>query len=87
MPDLATSLLRSLVDRATAFGGYIRSLDSANAGSDRGFTLALRMYSRFSQLLIRQVQSDWDLSTTDKDRHTAVLSATRKFFAKRGLVR
>lgn len=82
MPDYATSLLRSLEDRATAFGNYVRSLQSSQARTDIGFSLALEMYARYADLLTRQLEQDWELARTPRQRLAAVLSWTEEFFAK-----
>lgn len=82
MPDYSTALLRSLIDRASALGSYVRTLQSKNSRSDRGFSIALEMYYRYTQLLIRQVETDWAETTDVKIRHARLLGWIEEFFHK-----
>ncbi len=64
MADYATTLHRSLIDRAGTLGEYIRALQGHAGRSDDGFALALEMCHSYTQLIQRQVNA---VASTTRD--------------------
>lgn len=80
--DYSTTLRRSLIDRARALGSYIESLQARSARTDEGFSIALEMCHRYTTLIERQVDEDWEGTSDAHSRHAILLGLVREFVEK-----
>jgi len=78
----SATLRRSLIDRAQALGSYIGSLQARSARTDEGFSIALDMCHRYTNLIERQVNEDWERTSNAHDRHKILLGLVREFVEK-----
>ena len=87
MTHYSSVLIRSLIDRATALGKYLRSLQSSASRPDQGFAIALEMCARYADFFIRQVESDCSRPGTPEDLQRVLGGLAIDFFEKENCFR
>jgi deoxycytidine triphosphate deaminase len=71
-----------LKDRASALGEYIHALQGRSARSDDGFSLALQMCHRYTDVIQRELDISVNSQRDDKGRQDKVRTVAREFFEK-----
>ena len=80
MASYATSLQRSLIDRASALGSYIESLQTRNGRNDDGYAIALEMCRRYADIVQRQLRQEFDRAPDDEAQEEVIRGWAIDFF-------
>ncbi|MEV0794006.1 dCTP deaminase [Kribbella sp. NPDC050459] len=85
MADYASTLSRSLLDRAGSLGSYVRSLQASHSRTDDAYNAALEMFYLYTDLVGLQVEADLAMSANPAMKNAVLEMRLQDFSEKENL--